>query len=66
MPKFIQTAAAVATAIVGVTFAGCSSGGGGGDIASVGDTHITRAAFDNRLESSRRPSKFSRSWCSKR
>ena len=53
MSKLIRTAAAVATAIVGVTFAGCSSGASsGGDIAVVGDTHITRAAFDNRLESS--------------
>jgi foldase protein PrsA len=52
MSKFIRTAAAVATAIVGVTFAGCSSGGGGGDIATVGDTHISRADFDKRLESS--------------
>jgi foldase protein PrsA len=52
MSKFIKTAAAVATAIVGVTFAGCSSGGGGGDIATVGDVHIARADFDKRLEAS--------------
>jgi foldase protein PrsA len=52
MSKFLRAAAAVTTAIVGVTFAGCSSGGSGADVASVGDTHITRAAFDNRLESS--------------
>ena len=54
MSKLIRTAAAVATAIVGVTFTACSSGGSsssGGDIATVNDQHITKAAFDNRLES---------------
>ncbi len=54
MSKLIRTAAAVATAIVGITFTGCSSSGGsgGGDIATVNDQHITKASFDNRLESS--------------
>jgi foldase protein PrsA len=55
MSKLIRAAAAAAAAIVVVTFAGCSSGSssdGGGDIAVVGDVHITRASFDNRLESS--------------
>jgi len=51
MSKLIRTAATVATAIVGVTFAGCS-GSGGGDIATVNDQHITKATFDQRLESS--------------
>jgi len=54
MHHLIRTAAAVATAVVGVTLTACSgnSGGSGGDIATVNDQHITRAAFDNRLESS--------------
>lgn len=53
MSKLIRTAAAVATAIVGVTFTGCSSSsGGGGDIATVNDQHISKADFDKRLESS--------------
>ena len=54
MSKLIRTAAAVATAIVGIAFTGCSSSGSGsgGDIATVNDQHITKAAFDNRLESS--------------
>jgi foldase protein PrsA len=52
MSKLIRTAAAVATAIVGVTFAGCSSSGAGGDIASVNNSKISRAEFDKRLESS--------------
>ena len=53
MSKLIRTAALVATAVVGVTFTACSSGtGGGGDIATVNDQHISRADFDKRLESS--------------
>ena len=52
MSKLIRTAAAVATAIVGVTFTGCSSSSGGGDIATVNDQHIAKADFDKRLESS--------------
>src|ERR1700677_53420 len=54
MSKLIRTAAAVATAIVGISFTGCSGSGGssGGDIATVNDQHITKATFDNRLESS--------------
>ena len=54
MSKLIRTAAAVATAIVGISFTGCSgsSGSSGGDIATVNDQHITKATFDNRLESS--------------
>ena len=52
MSKLIRTAAAVATAIVGVTFSGCASSSGGGDIATVNDQHITKSAFDQRLESS--------------
>jgi foldase protein PrsA len=53
MSKLIRTAAAVATAIVGITFAGCSgSSAAGGDIASVGDQKISHAEFDRRLESS--------------
>jgi foldase protein PrsA len=55
MSKLIRTTAAAAAVIVGVTFAGCASGssnGGGGDIATVNDQHISRAEFDNRLESS--------------
>ncbi len=54
MSKLIRTAAAVATAIVGVTFTGCSGSGsgGGGDIATVNDQHISHADFDKRLESS--------------
>jgi foldase protein PrsA len=55
MSKLIRTAAAVATAIVGISFTGCSGSGSsssGGDIATVNDQHITKATFDNRLESS--------------
>jgi foldase protein PrsA len=53
MSKFIRTAAAIATAIVGVTFTGCSgSSSGGGDIATVNDQHIAKTDFDRRLESS--------------
>lgn len=52
MSKLIRTAAAVAIAIVGVTFTGCSGSSGGGDIAAVNDTKIPRAEFDKRLESS--------------
>jgi foldase protein PrsA len=54
MSKLIRTAAAVATAIIGVTFTGCSgsSGGAGGDIAAVGDSKISHADFDRKLESS--------------
>lgn len=53
MSKLIRTAAAVATAIVGITFTGCSgSGNGGGDIVAVNDQHITKADFDRRLEAS--------------
>ncbi len=54
MHHLIRTAAAVATAVVAVTLTACSgnSGSSGGDIATVNDQHITKAAFDNRLESS--------------
>jgi foldase protein PrsA len=53
MSKLIRTAATVATVVVGITFAACSGGaGGGGDIATVNDQHISRADFDKRLESS--------------
>src|SRR3984957_9276250 len=53
MSKLIRTAATVAIAIVGVTFAGCAgSSSGGGDIATVNDQHIAKADFDKRLESS--------------
>ncbi len=52
MSKLIRTAAAVATAIVGVTFTGCSGSGSGGDIVAVNDTKISHAEFDRRLESS--------------
>lgn len=54
MNHHIRTAAAVATAIVAVTLTACSnsSGGSGADIATVNDQHVTKAAFDNRLESS--------------
>ena len=54
MSKLIRTAAAVATALVGLTFTGCSgsSSGGGGDIVTINDQHITKADFDRRLEAS--------------
>ena len=52
MSKLIRTAAAVATAVVAVTFTGCSGSGGGGDIATVNDQHVTKADFDRKLESS--------------
>jgi foldase protein PrsA len=52
MSKLIRTAAALATALVGVTFTGCAGGSGGGDIATVNDQHISKAEFDKRLESS--------------
>jgi foldase protein PrsA len=53
MSKLIRTAATVAIAIVGVTFAGCAgSSSGGTDIATVNDQHIAKADFDKRLESS--------------
>jgi foldase protein PrsA len=53
MSKLIRAAAMVATAVIGVTVTGCASnGGGGGDVASVNDTKITRADFDKKLEAS--------------
>jgi foldase protein PrsA len=55
MHHHIRTAAAVATAIFAVTLTACSNSSGGssgGDIATVNDQHVTKAAFDNRLESS--------------
>jgi foldase protein PrsA len=54
MSKLIRSAAMAATAVIGVTFAGCSSGssGSGGDVAQVNDTKISRASFDAKLESS--------------
>jgi foldase protein PrsA len=52
MSKLIRAAALVATAVIGVTITACSSGGGGGDVASVNDQKITRADFDRKLESS--------------
>jgi foldase protein PrsA len=54
MSKLIRTAAAVATAIVAVSFTACSGSGnsGGGDIATVNDQHVTKADFDRKLESS--------------
>jgi foldase protein PrsA len=44
--------AVAATALLGLAVAGCSSGssGGGGDVATVNDQHITRADFDAKLE----------------
>ena len=44
--------AAVATALLGFTVAGCSGGSssGGGDIASVNGQKISRADFDSKLE----------------
>jgi foldase protein PrsA len=51
MSKLIRAAALVATAVIGVTFTGCSSSGGG-DVAAVNDQKITRADFDKKLESS--------------
>jgi foldase protein PrsA len=57
MSKLIRAAAVLSTAVIGVTFAGCSSfgggsSGGGGDVASVNDQKITRAQFDSKLEAS--------------
>jgi foldase protein PrsA len=52
MSKLIRTAAAVATAVVGIAFTGCGGSSSGGDIATVNDQHISRADFDKRLESS--------------
>jgi foldase protein PrsA len=54
MSKLIRAAAAVTTAIVAVTFTGCSGSGsgGGGDIATVNDQHVTKADFDRKLEAS--------------
>jgi foldase protein PrsA len=53
MSKCIRAAAAVATAVVGLTFTGCSgSSAGGGDVAAVNDQKISHADFDKRLESS--------------
>jgi foldase protein PrsA len=52
MSKLIRAAALVATAVIGVTFTGCSSSSGGGDVAAVNDQKITRADFDKKLESS--------------
>jgi foldase protein PrsA len=53
LSMLFRRAAAVATAIVSVTFTGCSgSSSGGGDIATVNNQHITKADFDRRLESS--------------
>jgi len=55
MSKLIRAAAVAATAVISITFAGCSTsggGGGGGDVAAVNDQKISRAAFDAKLESS--------------
>jgi foldase protein PrsA len=53
MSKLIRAAAIVATAVLGVTITGCaSSGSGGGDVAQVNDTKISRADFDKKLEAS--------------
>ena len=43
--------ALAATAVLGFTFAGCSSGSGSGaDVASVNGTKISRAEYDGKLE----------------
>jgi foldase protein PrsA len=54
MSKLIRAAAIVATAVIGVTITGCASSGGtgGGDVAQVNDTKISRADFDRKLEAS--------------
>jgi foldase protein PrsA len=48
--KLIRVAAVLATATIGVTFAGCS-GGGGDTIMSVNGQNISKADFDKKLES---------------
>jgi foldase protein PrsA len=41
---------ALATALFGVTLAGCSGGSSGADVAMVNGDHITRADYDAKLE----------------
>jgi foldase protein PrsA len=43
--------AAVASALLGMTIAGCSGGSGGGNVATVNSQNITRAQYDAKLES---------------
>ena len=49
-----RVSAGVAALFLGLTLAGCSgsSGGGGGDVATVNGDKISRADFDAKLEGS--------------
>ncbi|MGP6158851.1 MAG: peptidylprolyl isomerase [Vulcanimicrobiaceae bacterium] len=52
MPNAIRVTLGCAAAVLGLALAACSSAtaGGGGDVASVNGTSISRADFDSRLE----------------
>jgi foldase protein PrsA len=52
MSRTFRAVAALGTAALCASLAACSSGSGGGDIASVNGTKISRADFDHKLESS--------------
>ena len=52
MSRTLRAAAALGTAALCVSLAACSTGSGGGNVASVNGQNITRADFDKKLESS--------------
>ena len=52
MSRTFRAIAALGTAALCISLAACNSGSGGGDIASVNGTKISRADFDHKLESS--------------
>ncbi len=51
MSRSLRAAAAIGTAALCVLLAACSSGSGGGTVASVNNQSISRADFDRKLES---------------
>ena len=52
MSRTLRAAAAIGTAALCVSLAACSTGSGGGNVASVNGQNISRADFDKKLESS--------------
>lgn len=52
MSRKLRAAAAFGSAALCVSLAACAGGSGGGNVAAVNGQNITRAEFDNRLESS--------------
>ncbi len=50
MPNARRLAAGLVTLTLGLSIAACSSGGGGGDVASVNGQKISKTDFDNRME----------------